>query len=151
MANWTIITDDHVKAAGYGFIVDKARTASVGGVDPMGYEVGAAVARVRRCVAAGGNALDVDTAKVPMSLLSLTVHLVLWGLMMRLRLPMNDDQKEQRRIDEAELKAIATRDNAVPVEEPDEAAGNAEMGQPQSSPRVIGRSRYFTRETEDGL
>lgn len=151
MANWTIITDDHVKAAGYGFVVDKARTASVGGVDPVDYEIGAAVARVRRCVAAGGNALDVDTAKVPMSLLSLSVHLVIWGLMMRIRMPMSEDQKEQRRIDETELKAIATRSNAVPIEEPDEAAGSGEMSQPQPSPVVLGRTRYFTHQTEDGI
>lgn len=125
--NWTAITADHVKAAGHGAIVDRARTMAVGSIDPVVQALAGATARVRRAVSTG-NTLDADPTKVPASLESVTIRLVLWDLMERIGLPMSDDQKETRRDDISDLKRIT--DNRTRVETPDTPAANAEMQSP---------------------
>ena len=121
--NWTGITSDHVKAAGHGAIVDRARSMATGSIDPVTQAITGATARVRRAVSTG-NVLDADPTKIPASLESVTIRLVLWDLMERIGLPMSDDQKETRRDDISDLKRIT--DNRTRVETPDTPAANAE-------------------------
>lgn len=108
MARWTSISADDLKAAGLGFVVDKARTSAVGGVDPCAEEITNAVARVRRAVG-GGNPLDADGTKVPGSLKGVTVRLALFALMERIRMPLTEDQRETRKADNSDLLRIADR------------------------------------------
>lgn len=117
MARWTSITVDDLKAAGLGFVVDKARSSSVGGVDPVAEEIANAVARVRRA-AGGANPLDADGTKVPASLKGVTVRLALFALMERIRMPLSEDQRETRKADHSDLLRIA--DRKVLVEAPDD-------------------------------
>lgn len=114
--NWTSISADDLKAAGLGFVVDRARTTAVGGADPVEEEIANAVARVRRAVG-GGNPLDYDGTKVPGSLKGVTVRLALFALMERIRLPLTEDQRETRKSDYSDLLRIA--DRKVLVEAPD--------------------------------
>jgi len=151
MSNWITITADHLKAAGQGFLVDKARTTATGGIDPVDYEIGAVTARIRRCVAGGGNTLDSDPQKIPNSLLSVATNIVVWGLMGRIRFPLSEDQRKQRDTDEFDLKRVADPKISTPIEMPDDPAGTAEMETPTPGPRIMPRThRQFTRETEDG-
>lgn len=115
--NWTTITADDLKASGLGFVIDKAQTASTGGVDPVTEEIANAIARVRRAVA-GGNPLDADTAKVPGSLKGLTARMAIFALMERLRLPLSADQRDTRKADQSDLLRIA--DRKVLLEAPDD-------------------------------
>jgi len=124
MSNWTSITVDNLKAAGYGDIVDGARTEATGGVDPVVQEIADAVARVRRAVATG-NSLDANESKVPNSLLGVTVRLALYGLMRRIRFALSEDQRNKERDDISDLKRIA--DNKLRVELPDDNGGSGEM------------------------
>lgn len=149
--NWTTISADDLKAAGLGFVVDKARSESVGGVDPANYAIATAVARVRRCVAGGGNTLDQDADKIPNSLQAVAVNIAAWSLMQRLRLPLSEDQRKQRELDEADLRRVADPKISTPIETPDDPAGTAEMETPTPGPRITPRTgRKFTAETEDG-
>jgi len=151
MSNWTTITADDLKATGLGFVVDKARSTAIGGVDPVAYAIATAVSRIRRCVAGGGNALDSNPDKIPNSLLSVAANIAMWDLMQRIRLPLSEDQRKQRDLDEADLKRVADPKVSTPLETPDDSAGTAEMATPSPGPRIIPRTnRQFTADSEDG-
>lgn len=140
MANWTAITADDLKAAGHGAIVDRARTAAVGGVDPVAFEIENAVKFVRSQVEFG-NAVDSDPATVPASLKGLAVRMALFALMERLRLSLTEDQRATRKGDEARLLRIAER--KIPVETPDTAGESAvpqTFGNWQSERKILGRT-----------
>ena len=149
--NWTTITADDLKATGLGFVVDKAQTSATGGVDPVAFALGTATARIRRCVAGGGNTLDSNPDKIPNSLLAVGANIAMWGLMQRLRFTLSEDHRKQRDLDEADLKRVADPKISTPIEMPDDPAGTAEMETPTPGPRITPRThRQFTRESEDG-
>jgi len=124
--NWTTITADDLKASGLGFIVDKARTASTGGVDPVTEEIANAIARIRRAVASG-NPLDSDATKVPASLKGVAVRVAIFALMERIRMPLSEDQRETRKSDNSDLLRIA--DRKVLVEAPDDLLADSPVPQ----------------------
>lgn len=143
MSNWTHITIDDLKTSALGFVVDKARTESVGASDPAEEAIAAAVARVRRAIT--GSPLDADTAKVPKSLKAVAVRLALFALMERLGSSLSKDQQMSREADNSDLLRIS--DKRIPVERPDTNAGTAEMS-PMGGivavnvpPRLTGRER----------
>lgn len=148
MGNWTSLIADDLKTLGHGAIVDRARTAATGGIDPVPEAIAEAVARVRRAISSG-NTLDADTAKVPMSLKAVAIRLALFSLMERIRLPLSDDQKETRRNDLSDLNRI--HDSKQRVEVPDDPrSGTAEM-QTEPAPKIHRRHREFTRWESDGV
>lgn len=124
MPRWTALSSDHLKAAGHGEIIEQAGTLATGALDPVDEALADAAARVRRAVSTG-NVLDADAAKVPNSLKGVAVRLALYGLCERIGLPLTDDQKEQRRNDNSDLKRIT--DNRMRVEAPDVADASGEM------------------------
>ncbi len=138
---WTTITADHLKAAGHGAIVDRARTLAVGSLDPVQESIADALARVRRAVAAG-NVLDADPATVPASLKSVAIRIALYALMERIGAPLSDDQKDTRRNDNSDLNRIT--DNRLRVEAPDTPAATGEM---QAVGRAIEAVNVPTRQT----
>ena len=144
--NWTTITADELKGSGMGFVVDKAQTASVGGVDPVAEEIANAVARVRRAVASG-NPLDADPDKVPKSLKGLTVRMALYALMERIRMPLSEDQRDTRKSDNSDLLRIA--DRKVLVEAPDDLLENnpvpQNLGSWNSENKIIPRTHPLPR------
>ena len=149
MSRWIRIFDDHLKAAGHGAIVDRARTQAVGGLDPVDETIADAVARVRRAVSAG-NVLDAETAAVPASLKGVAVRLALFGLMERIGLALSEDQRDTRRDDISDLKRIA--DNRTKVETPDTPAASAEMQATGHRVEAVGVPRRQTgRERTGGL
>ncbi|GEM_PF-2576392 len=152
MPNWITITADDLKAAGHGALVDQARTVAIGAVDPVTEEIENAIARVRRAIAQGGNALDADPSKIPLSLKSIVNHLVLYALSERIGLSLSDDQKETRRNDNSDLLRIADPNKFTPIETPDTPAGQGEMQTPGGIDTVTGTDRdRYTRKGMDGL
>jgi len=148
MSNWTIITADHLKAAGYGTIVDAAASKSIGSVDPVAEAIAGAVARVRRAVAAG-NSLDTDPAKVPGSLRAVTIRIALYALMERIGLALDDDQKDTRRNDNSDLNRVHDSKQRVEIPDNPEADGTSFAREP--SPSVRHKDRKFTERTMDGI
>lgn len=152
MPNWITITSDHLKAAGHGAIVDKAGSTATGSLDPVAEEIEGVVARVRRAIAQGGNALDADTAKVPNSLKALTIRMALYALMERIRVPLSQDQSKTRETDMADLKSISDPNKFTPIETPDTAAGQGEMQTPGGISTITSTPRdQYTREGMNGL
>ena len=150
-SNWTTISVDDLKASALGFVVDRAQTASTGSVDPVEKAIAVSVARVRRAIASGGNALDADANKVPNSLEEVTIRLAIFILMGRLRIPLSSDQANDRDADKAELATVADPKIATPIETPDTPAGLAEMEVPTPGPRITPRCRRYSLEMEDGV
>ncbi len=147
MSRWTTLTIDHLKAAGYGSLVDRARSLSVGAIDPGQEAIDNATARIRRAVSKA-NALDVDTTKVPNSLKGVAEKLAIYDLMERIGMPLSSDQEQKLRDITSDLNRIS--DDGIKVEAPDEAAGTGEM-QPSPSPRIEPKTRNFTDRTTDGI
>lgn len=147
MSNWTPITIDDLKAAGYGTIVDAARTNAIGGTDPATEVIANAIARVRSAVSKA-NALDQDTTKVPNSLRGLTVNLAFYALCDRISFELTADQRDTKRNDQSFLNRII--DEGLRFETPDNPDASSEM-QSQPTPRIEPRTRNFTERTMDGV
>ena len=139
MSNWTTITVDDLKAAGMGFVIDKAQTTAPGDTDPVAEAIVDSIARVRRAIT--GSSLDADATKVPRSLKAVAVRRALFTLMERLRLPLSDDQKKTREADNSDLLRIS--DKKIPVEKPDTDGGTAEMS-PTGGIAAVGVPRRQT-------
>ena len=148
MSNWTPITADDLKSAGFGLIIDQAQTVSTGSVDPVAEEIKKAVDDVRRSCAIG-NRIDADPSKVPNSLKGLTVRKAVYALMRRLMLPLSDDDKDQESRDEKKLNRIEDKPGRVEV--PDNAQADGVSIQAQPSPRIQPRDRKFTDRSTDGV
>ena len=138
--NWTAITIDHLKSAGHGAVVDRAQTTAAGGIDPAAQEIANATARVRSAVKAG-NVLDADPAKVPNSLLGLTVRLAVFFLMERIRFSLTEDQKETKKNDNSYLLRITDKRERFEVAD-DPATDGGEMQ--QRPPGFLARKTAFS-------
>lgn len=144
---WTSLTIDHLRAAGYGTIVDRARALAAGPIDPAQEAIDNATARVRRAVGVG-NALDLDAGKVPNSLKGTTEKLALYDLMERIGMPLSAEQQQKLHALTNDLDRQV--DHRIPVEEPDNPIGAGEM-QTAPEPCIAPRTRRFTARTTDGL
>jgi hypothetical protein len=125
MPRWHTITTDSLKAAGHGTLIDSARTRAVGGADPVDEAIANAVARVRRAVAPG-NVLDADATKVPGSLKGVAEKLAIYDLMERIGMD-GSYWKDARKEITSDLNRSA--DNKTKVEMPDDAEGEASVGE----------------------
>lgn len=145
MSRWITLTPDHLKAAGHGAIIDRARTAAVGGIDPVAQTIVKVTARVRRAVAPG-NVLDADDAKIPGSLEDAAVILAIATLAGRIPIPLTNDMADQVRDARKELQTIA--ENKVKVEVADTPESVESFGETgmkitavNVTPRLTGRER----------
>jgi hypothetical protein len=121
---WFTLTAAHLKAAGHGHLVDKARTVATGGIDPVDNAIQAAVARIHRAIAPG-NILDVDVTKIPRSFQQVAERLALYGLMERIGLDLSEDQRGHLRDINSDLNRTA--DSKLKVEQPDNAQATSTM------------------------
>lgn len=146
---WITITEDTLKAEGYGEIIDEARVQAVGDADPVTEKIADAVARVRRAVSTG-NVLDADPATVPASLRDLTARYAIFALMDRLQLALSQDQRDTRKADRGELNRIS--DEKIKVERPDHAEGESTIVETGLKIEAVGVPPRLTgRERTKGL
>lgn len=145
MPRWITLTADHLKAAGHGAIIDRARTAAVGGIDPVEQAIVKVTARVRRAVAPG-NVLDSDATKIPGSLEDAAVLLAIATLAGRIPIPLTSDTRDAVNDARKELQTIS--DNRTKVERadnPETEASVIEAGMKivavNIEPRLTGRRR----------
>jgi hypothetical protein len=119
---WLTLTTDHLKAAGHGDLIDRARSLATGGLDPAEEAITNATARIHRAIAPG-NTLDADATKIPASFKGLAEKLAIYDLMERIGLPLNADQTQMRSEFFAEL--ARTAEHQLKVEQPDNPATSA--------------------------
>ena len=149
MSRWITLTVDHLKAAGHGAIIDRARTAAVGGIDPVGQTILKVTARVRRAVAPG-NVLDADATKIPASLEDAAVLIAIATLAGRIPIPLTSDVADQVRDARKELQTIA--ENKVKVERADAPEGEASVAETGMKITAVNVSARLTgRERTSGL
>ena len=149
MSRWITLTVDHLKAAGHGAIIDRARTAAVGGIDPVGQTILKVTARVRRAVAPG-NVLDADATKIPGSLEDAAVLIAIATLAGRIPIPLTSDVADQVRDARKELQTIA--ENKVKVDRADNPEGEASVAETGMKITAVNVSARLTgRERTSGL
>ena len=149
--NWLSLTLEHVKATGNDAVIQAAlaKAAQAGNtLDPVQEAIENAVGRIRGA-ASVGNLLDRDTTKIPRSLKGLALRMVMYALREFIEFALTDDQRDTKRDDNSYLIRIS--DDKIRFEEPDDAAGSAEM-QPGGLFRIVdSRPRQLTRDTLQGL
>ena len=149
MSRWITLTVDHLKVAGFGTIIDRARTAAVGGLDPVAQAIVAVTARVRRAVAPG-NVLDADATKIPGSLESEAVLIAVSTLAGRIGIPLTNDVIDQVRDARKELQTIA--ENKVKVEIADNPESTESFGETGMKITAVNVPQRLTgRERTGGL
>lgn len=149
MPRWTTITADHLKAAGYGTIITRAQTLSVGSIDPVDEAIANAVARVLRAIAPG-NVLDADPAKIPGSFKGVAEKLALYDLMERIGLPLSPAQEQVLRDITSDLNRTA--DNRTKVELADDPATSDTFAPTGMKAEAVGVPRRQTgRDRQSGL
>jgi hypothetical protein len=148
MSRWFTLTTDHLKAAGYGTIVDRAQTLATGSVDPVAEAIANATARVLRAVAPG-NPLDADPTKIPGSLFAQAEKLALYDLMERIG-AIGDLERERWKAIESDLNRMS--DDRKKVELPDDPATSETFTATGMSAEAINVPRRQTgRDRQSGL
>lgn len=153
---WIILTFEQLDTAKAAALVTALRTAALGDgqPDPLPEIITAVTDRIRMEIAAGGKTrLSADPAKLPPSLKSLALRLVLREGQSRLNamgaMPLSDDEKEEWRQDVRLLERIAKGD--ITVEQPDDPEPVPSVQSKRQRPRITSRPRNFTLGHQDGI
>lgn len=154
--SWITLTVEQLDTAKAAALVDALRTAALrdGQGDPLPEIITAVTARIRMEIAAGGKTiLSADPAKVPPSLKSLALRMVLREGQSRLNavgaLPLSEDEKMEWREDIRFLERIAKGE--ITVEEPDDPESAPSVQSAAAAPAISGRPRTFGRNSQDGI
>lgn len=154
--SWITLTVAQLDTAKAAALVDALQTAALatGQTDPLPEIIGNVTARIRMEIAAGGRTvLDADATKLPPSLKSLSLRMVLREGQSRLNaagaLPLADDEKEEWRQDVRFLERIAKGE--ITVEASDNPESSPTVQSKVSRPLISAPDRQFTREHQDGI
>jgi hypothetical protein len=143
--NWIPITTTDLNDAKVAALVDALRTAALGdGQDDPSPEVIASVVSRIRVEVSRKNRTDADETRIPKSLKSLAVRMILAALKNRLEMPLTEDERRQEDRDERYLLRIAKGE--VPVETPEtpttpQVESNAGVTLASKSSRRMNRSQ----------
>lgn len=150
--SWITITIADLNTAKASALVDALRTAALGEgqPDPIPDTIVSVVQRIRAEIAAGGKTvLDADPEKLPPSLKSIAVRMVLREGQGRLNaigaLPLSDDEREEWRQDVRYLERIAKGEISVEKSDNPESTPTvqAKAGRPRITPRPIERQSHL--------
>lgn len=152
---WSTITIADLNTAKASALVEALRSAALGDgqADPLPEIIANVVARIRAEIAAGGRtALDVDPAKLPPSLKSLALRMVLREGQSRLNaagaLPLSDDEREEWRQDVRYLERIAKGEIAIESSATPEPTPTVQAT--VLSPMISACPRRLTVESQSG-
>lgn len=156
MPTWIAITIDDLPVAKAAALVAALQTAALGDgqSDPTPEIIGNVTARIRMEIAAGGRTvLDADATKLPPSLKSLAVRMVLREGQSRLNaagaLPLSDDERKEWDQDVRFLERIARGE--ITVEASDNPEPAPAVQSKTTRPRISERPLRFTRNDQDGI
>lgn len=153
---WIILTVAQLDTTKAAAMVDALRTAALrdGQDDPLPEIIVGVTDRIRMEIAAGGRTrLSADPAKLPPSLKSLALRMVVREGQSRINVmgavPLADEEKEEWRQDIRFLERIAKGE--ITVEEPDDPEPTPTVQSAVAQPMISGRERQFTRDQQDGI
>lgn len=153
--NWLTLTPDLLDTAKAAALVDALRTAALreSQPDPIPGIITAVTARIRMEISGGGRTrLDVDPTKVPPSLQSLALRMVLREAQSRLNavgaLPLSDDEREEWKMDVRFLERIAKGE--ITVEDSGNPEPTSTVQAAVASPMISARPRTAGRTAQDG-
>lgn len=154
--SWITLTPEQLDTAKAAALVAALRTAALGEnqPDPVPEIITNVTARIRMEIAAGGRTvLDADATKLPPSLKSLGLRMVLREAQSRLNaasaMPLGEDEREEWRQDVRFLERIAKGD--ITVEEPTNPAAVSSVQAPTPVPMISARERTFSRRSQEGI
>ena len=153
---WITLTIAQLDTAKAAALVDALQSAALadGQPDPLPEIIAGVTSRIRAEIAAGGRTvLDADGTKVPPSLKSLALRMVLREGQSRLNaggaFPLSDDEREEWRQDVRYLERIARGDITVEESTNPESTPTVQAAVP--SPKICERERTMTRAAADGI
>lgn len=156
MPSWITLTAADLPVAKVSALVDQLGSAALGTgqANPIPEIIANVTARIRAEIAAGGKTtLDAAPTKLPPSLKSLALRMVLREAQSRLNalgaLPLSDDEKEEWRQDVRYLERIAAGEIAVESTDSPEAAPTVQSTTPR--PSISPRPLHFSRCQTDGV
>lgn len=150
MPRWLTITTATLNEAKLAALIDACDSAAleVGQANRAAGLIQGVVDEIRRKIASCQvNRLDSDTTTVPQGLRDLAVDLIIARLKNAIEQPLTEDERTNlaRRI--ADLNRIAECKDVV--DQPDDPI-SAPMEGTQPAPKFGTRTRYFTRDQQDG-
>lgn len=151
MSNWTAIAVADLKDVKVSALVEALRTAALGSGqdDPVEESIANVVARIRAEIkGCAANQLDSDTTKIPNDLKGLACRMVVREMQSRLQIPLNEDERQEKRDDLRYLERIAACD--VPVAAPDDPI-EGETQDTAGSPRITEPEPQYDRSSQDGI
>lgn len=155
---WITITVADLDTAKAAALVDALRTSALRGTpaqaDPMPGIIASVTVRIRAEISAGGKTvLDADATRLPPSLKSLALRMVLREGQSRLNavgaLPLSDDEREEKKDDLRYLERIARGEISVEASDNPESTPSVQATVP--SPRITARPLSTTRSDQDGI
>lgn len=155
---WVQIQVDDLPTAKAAPLVAALQSVALGEdqLDPLPEIITNVTSRIRAEIAAGGRTrLDADLSKLPRSLKSLALRMVLREAQSRLNangaLPLSEDEREEQRLDIRYLERIA--DGKISVEQPDNPEPSSELQSSNSptAPSIRIRPRKFKLSNQDGI
>lgn len=156
MPAWITLTLANLDTAKAAALVDALQTAALaaGQSDPLPEIIVNVTNRIRMEIAAGGRTiLDEDTTRLPPSLKSLALRMVLREGQSRLNaagaLPLSEDERLEWRSDERLLERIARGEITVEASDNPESTPAVQAATP--GPRITEKDRVFTREDAEGI
>lgn len=156
MTAWISISSFDLVTAKAAALVEQLRDAALedGQTDPTPEIITEVVARIRMEIAGGGKTtLSADTTRIPPSLKSLALRMVLRQAQSRLNaagaLPLSEDERKEWDKDERLLERIAQGE--ITVETPDDPEAVPTVQSVSPPPSIRARRRRFTRDAEEGI
>lgn len=149
--SWITITTDDLNDTKVAALVDSLRSSAlaVGQDDPVEEEIATATAAIRQAIGTcPKNEVDSDTTKIPLSLKRLACRMIVFAMMGRLQMDLNQDERDERAADRRTLERIA--ECKLTIEAPDDPV--ASEGQQGGSMEVVNSTpRQATRDKLKGL
>lgn len=149
---WITVFVDDLATAKAAAMVDALRTAALGAgqTDPVPDIIENATNRIRMEIAAGGKTvLDVNGTKLPPSLKSLALRMILREAQSRINaagaMPLSEDERKEWDQDVRFLERIAKGDITVEASDDPQATPTvqAKTGKPRIRPRCIERQDHL--------
>lgn len=154
---WITITLADLSVGKVAALVEQLRTAALGDgqVDPVPEIITNATNRILQEIAAGGRTvLDADATKIPPSLKSLAVRMVLREAQGRLNalggLPLSEDEVREEKNDLRYLERLSDPKGSLTVEASTNPAAAPTVQAAFPSPMICAPDRSHSRDSQDG-
>lgn len=152
MPSWTTVTTSDLNDTKVAALVSALRTAALaqGQSDPSTNIIADVVTTIRNNIkSCAANELDITTTKIPPSLKRLACRMIVREMQSRLRIALNDDERNERSADERTLERIARCELKVDETDTPETTATVQAG--SNTPRINEPSRTFSRTAQDGI